>query len=254
MNDAVSTEPTAEAADQPTRDAFAALPRHVAIIMDGNGRWAQQRDQPRMAGHQQGAASARKIILEAARLGLEALTLYSFSTENWKRPAEEVDFLMNLGVQQLRSEEHHIHQHNIRFVHVGSREGLSADVLSHLDRVAEKTAKNTGMTLGLALNYGARAEIAAAVQQIAEEVAAGELDASTVTERTIAERLYTASMPDPDLLIRTAGEMRLSNFLLWQISYAELWVTPTLWPDFNEATLHQAIHDFAGRQRRFGAV
>ena len=250
--DAASAQPVA--ADLPAAEAFAAIPRHIAIIMDGNGRWAHHRGEPRAAGHQRGAIAARTIALEAARLGVEALTLYSFSTENWKRPADEVQFLMELGMHHLRSEQAKIHEHNIRFVHVGSRKGLPADVLEHLDRIAEATANNTGMALGLALNYGARAEITDAVRQIAREAAAGTLDPEAITEESITQRLDTASMPDPDLLIRTAGEMRLSNFLLWQISYAELWVTPTLWPDFNEQTLHAAIRDYARRQRRFGAV
>lgn len=230
------------------------VPRHVAVIMDGNGRWAREREQPRTFGHQRGAEVARSVTLEAARLGVEVLTLYSFSTENWKRPREEVDFLLRLGQAHLEGERDTIHQHNIRFRHVGSRAGLPEDVVREFDKLTEATADNTGMTLALAINYGARGEITEAVRAIAREAAAGELDPEAIDEQTIHDHLYTASLPDPDLLIRTAGEMRLSNFLLWQISYAELWVTETYWPDFSEAKFREAIQAYGRRKRRFGNV
>ena len=230
------------------------IPRHIAIIMDGNGRWANQRGKPRTDGHSTGAEVAQDIAMEASRLGVEALTLYSFSTENWKRPREEIDFLMKLGESYLRAQQDRISESNIRFRHIGSRNGLSDEVLAGFDEVAQSTANNTGMTLGLAINYGSRIEITEAVQNIAEQVKRGELSPDQITEQTISDNLYTASMPEPDLLIRTAGEMRLSNFLLWQISYAELWVTPTFWPAFSITEFHEAIADYNRRQRRFGAV
>jgi undecaprenyl diphosphate synthase len=236
------------------RAPLAGCPKHLAIIMDGNGRWAQQRSQPRMVGHLQGAEVVRTVTTECAKLGIEALTLYSFSMENWKRPAEEVQFLMRLCVDRLRSERQMMLDNNIRFRQVGRREGLPNEVLDELDRATEATAKNTGMVLALALNYGSRTEITDAMKRIARAVQAGELSPEAIDEQTISTHLYTAGLPDPDLLIRTAGEMRVSNFLLWQISYAELWVTQTLWPDFTVEDLHEALTDFAGRQRRFGAV
>jgi undecaprenyl diphosphate synthase len=227
-----------------------ALPRHIAIIMDGNGRWAKRQNQPRSFGHAAGALAARQIILECARLGLQALTLYSFSTENWKRPAEEVDFLMELGRRHLEAERRTVHESNIRFKAVGNPHGIPPSLLDALREMERLTAGNTGMTLCLALNYGSRDEIVQAVRRLVAEGASPQ----QVTEQAIADRLWTAGVPDPDLLIRTAGEMRLSNFLLWQISYAELYVTDLCWPDFGIAALHEAIREFARRTRRFGAV
>jgi undecaprenyl diphosphate synthase len=230
------------------------LPRHVAIIMDGNGRWAQQRGLPRVKGHEEGARSVREIVTECARLGVGCLTLYSFSLENWKRPVEEVAYLMDLYYRYLIAERSTIMDNDIRFVQIGRREGLPDSVLAELDRTAELSLRNRGMTLCLALNYGARTELVDAVRSIAQRVAAGELSPDNIEEAHVAAALYTAGLPDPDLLIRTSGEMRLSNFLLWQISYSELYVTATHWPDFHREDLHAALRAFAARQRRYGDV
>jgi undecaprenyl diphosphate synthase len=227
----------------------AKLPRHIAIIMDGNGRWAQERGQERIAGHLEGVNSVRRTIEECCRLGIEQLTLYCFSTENWKRPAEEINFLMALLKEYLIKERAEIMEQNIRFAVIGRREGLADFVLKEMDENIRVSAGNTGMTLCLAINYSGRTELVDAVRKLAQQVRPADID-----EAAISNALYTAGMPDPDLLIRTAGEMRISNFLLWQISYAELWVTEKCWPDFNEATLRQALHDFAKRERRFGGL
>lgn len=231
-----------------------AMPRHIAIIMDGNGRWAKQRGLPRIEGHRIASETVREIVTECAQLGLDCLTLYSFSLENWKRPRDEVDGLMALYAQYLAQERPTIVDNNIRLVQVGRREGLPESVLRELDQTAEVSAANDGMRLCLALNYGGRTEIADAVRDIARRVAQGGLDPEKIDEATIANALYTAGLPDPDLVIRSAGEMRISNFLLWQISYAELWVTDVLWPDFRKQQLHDAIRSFARRERRFGDV
>lgn len=232
----------------------ARIPRHIAIIMDGNGRWAKQRGFPRVFGHRNGAAAVRSVLEECGRLGVEVLTLYSFSIENWKRPAEEVQGLMDLYTAYLDGELDRLMRENIRFRQLGRREGLPDPVLRTVDRIVATTANNTGATLCLAVNYGSRAELTDACQAIARDVSAGLLRADEITPELISSRLYTAGLPDPDLLIRTAGEMRVSNYLLWQISYAELHVTPVLWPDFGVAELHAAIRDFAGRSRRFGGL
>jgi undecaprenyl diphosphate synthase len=230
------------------------LPRHVAIIMDGNGRWARQRGLPRFAGHRAGAKTVRTVVEECARLGLQQLTLYSFSTENWNRPAEEVSLLMDLYVEYMRSQRQLLIDNNIQFVQIGRREGLPAQVLEELQNTLDATKNNTGMTLCLAINYGSRTEITDAVRQIVQEIQSGKLSLAQVTEQAISDRLYTAGMPDPDLLIRTAGEMRVSNYLLWQISYAEFYVTETFWPEFTTDELYKALRDYAGRNRRFGGV
>jgi len=225
--------------------------------MDGNGRWARQRGLPRVHGHRHGAAGVKDIVYESGRLGVQAITLYSFSLENWKRPDDEVSSLMELYVHHLTREREDLVAHNIRFLQLGRREGLPEVVLHELDRARDATKHCTGLTLALALNYGSRAEITDAVRRIAERVKAGELRPTDIHEHTISENLYTggdAGLPDPDLLIRTAGEWRVSNFLLWQISYAEIFVTDTLWPDFTVEDLHTAIRDYASRQRRFGGV
>ncbi|MFM7052290.1 MAG: isoprenyl transferase [Planctomycetota bacterium] len=232
----------------------ARLPRHIAVIMDGNGRWAQQRGLPRAAGHHQGGETVRMAVTECARLGVGVLTLYSFSSENWKRPAEEVAALMALCCEFLRVERATMLRENIRFRRIGRREGLPAEVLAELDETERATAGMTGMTLCLALNYGSRTEIADAARALAVDAAAGRLDPASIDEAALAARLSTAGLPDPDLLIRTAGEMRLSNYLLWQISYAELHVTEVLWPDFTVEDLATALRDFARRERRFGDV
>ena len=230
------------------------LPRHVAIIMDGNGRWARQRGMPRVEGHLRGVQSVRGTVEECCRLGLGQLTLYCLSSENWKRPQHELDFLMTLLHKYLLDERAEIMGQNIRFTVIGRRAGLPDNVLAEIDENIRISSQNTGMTLALAINYGARTEIVDAVRAIAERVRRGELDPAAIDEDTIGGALYTAGMPDPDLLVRTAGEMRVSNYLLWQISYAELWVTEKCWPDFDRDTLHQALRDFGRRERRFGGL
>jgi undecaprenyl diphosphate synthase len=235
------------------------FPRHIAIIMDGNGRWAVRRGLERVRGHQQGAVTVRNIVTECARLrkhrgGPDYLTLYSFSLENWKRPVEEVSFLMEMYITYLRQERTTMMENNIRFRQIGRLEHLPEPVLEEMNETLELTKNNDGLTLVLALNYGSRAEITDAVRAIAEKVARGDLSPAEVEESVISDYLYTAGMPDPDLLIRTAGEMRVSNYLLWQISYAELVVSQTLWPDFSVEDLHLAIREFASRNRRFGAL
>ena len=229
-------------------------PRHVAIIMDGNGRWAQRRQLPRIEGHRRGVASVRRTVEEAARLHLEQLTLYCLSSENWKRPQRELDFLMALLEQYMIEERATIMKQDINVRVIGRRDGIPSATLAEMDKTVALSAGNRGTRLCLAINYGGRSEIVDAVRRIASEVKQGTLDPAAVDERTIDERLYSAGMPDPDLLIRTAGEMRVSNFLLWQISYAELWVTERCWPEFEIADLHQAIRDYAGRDRRFGGL
>ncbi|MCZ2342356.1 MAG: isoprenyl transferase [Bacteroidales bacterium] len=230
------------------------LPAHVAIIMDGNGRWAVERDRPRIEGHLRGADVVRTVTTECCRLGIGQLTLYCFSAENWKRPPEEVDFLMGLLKQFLLAERDLIREQNIRFAIIGRRDGIPADVQAEMDTSIHLAAQNSGLTLCLAINYGGRTEIVDACRRIAEQVRLGELLPDQINEDTLDRSLYTAGMRDPDLLIRTAGEMRISNYLLWQISYAELWVTPLGWPDFTAATLHEAFQDFARRRRRFGGL
>jgi undecaprenyl diphosphate synthase len=232
----------------------ARLPRHIAVIMDGNGRWAQERGKQRIQGHLQGVTSVRRTIEECCRLGIGQLTLYCFSTENWKRPAEEIDFLMALLKEYLIKERAEIMAQNIRFTVIGRREQLADFVLAEMDENIRVSRGNTGMTLCLAINYSGRSEIVDAVRTLAERVRVGTLSPTDIDEAAIAGALYTSGMPEPDLLIRTAGEMRISNFLLWQISYAELWVTEKCWPDFDEAALRQALHDFARRERRFGGL
>ncbi len=232
----------------------ARLPRHVAIIMDGNGRWARQQGLPRIEGHERGVRSVRATVEECCRLGIGQLSLYCLSVENWKRPQTELDFLMLLLERFLIEERAEIMEQNIRLTMIGRREGLSPAVLRELDESLRLSRDNTGMVLCLAINYGGRTELVDAFRALAEEVRQGKLDPDNVDETTITEALYTAGMADPDLLIRTAGEMRVSNFLLWQISYAELWVTDRCWPDFDAATLHRALRDYAGRERRFGGL
>ncbi len=235
------------------------FPRHIAVIMDGNGRWAVRRGLERVRGHQQGARSVKAVVTECARLrkehgGPDFLTLYSFSLENWKRPASEVSFLMEMYIEYLRSERQTMMENNIRFRQIGRLDHLPDAVMEEVNLTLEQTARNDGLTLVLALNYGSRAEITDGVRAIAEKIAAGLMRPSDVNECTISDHLYTAGWPDPDLLIRTAGEMRVSNYLLWQISYAELYVSDVLWPDFGVDDLHAAIKAFAGRNRRFGAL
>ena len=229
------------------------LPRHVAVIMDGNGRWAQRRHLPRVAGHSAGTKTARTTIETCARLKIEALTLYAFSVENWRRPKAEIDFLMQLLREYLRKEMPLLQKNNIRMKFLGRIEELPAGVQDDARDAMEKTARNSGMVLCLALNYGGRAEIVDAVNALLAEGDGNALRA-TVTEEQLARYMYTGGLPDPDLLIRTSGEMRVSNFLLWQIAYAEIFVTDTLWPDFNRARLLEALVEFQKRERRYGGI
>jgi undecaprenyl diphosphate synthase len=230
------------------------IPRHVAIIMDGNGRWAERQELPRIRGHQQGAKTVRLITEECARIGIKQLTLYCLSSENWKRPEDELEFLMFLLSQYMIQERETMMENNIRLQIIGRRERIPADVQTEMDKSLEMTSGNTGTCLCLAINYGGRAEIVDAVRQITSEVVTGKLDASEISETTVSDHLYTSGMSDPDLLIRTAGEMRISNYLLWQISYAEMWVTEKMWPEFSIADFHQSISDFSKRNRRFGGL
>jgi undecaprenyl diphosphate synthase len=232
----------------------ARLPRHIAVIMDGNGRWAQQRGLPRIEGHRRGVASVRRITEHCVRRGIEQLTLYCLSSENWRRPEAELRFLMHLLEQYMVEERGLLMRQGIRLSMIGRREGLPPETLEALDRTVALCSANSGMRLCLAINYGSRAEIADAARALARDAAAGRLDPNEIDEAALASRLDTAGMPDPDLLVRTAGEMRISNFLLWQISYAELWITPTAWPEFEEHHLDEAIAAFAGRDRRFGGL
>jgi undecaprenyl diphosphate synthase len=237
---------------------LARLPRHIAVIMDGNGRWAQKRHLPRVAGHSAGTQSARTTIETCARLHIEALTLYAFSVENWRRPKTEIEFLMQLLREYLRKEMPLLQKNNIRMRFLGRADELPSAVQKDTREATEATAKNTGMVLCVALNYGGRAEIVDAVNAVlaaqrAQTHGNGH-PASLVSEEELARHLYTADLPDPDLLIRTSGEMRVSNFLLWQIAYAEIFVTETLWPDFNRARLLEALLDFQKRERRYGAI
>jgi undecaprenyl diphosphate synthase len=228
------------------------IPEHIAIIMDGNGRWAKAHKVSRMKGHEAGADAARQIIRECGKLGVKELTLYAFSRENWKRPRYEVNYLMKLLHKYLRQEYDEVMKNNLRFRAIGRIDELPANVQSEIARIIKDSAANTGLILRLALNYGARTEIADAAGRIARAVKAGRIDADKITEDTVKQHLYNPDMPDPDLIIRTAGEMRLSNFLLWQASYSELWVTPVYWPDFTKEHLSEAIKDYGQRERRFG--
>lgn len=229
-------------------------PRHIAVIMDGNGRWAQRQGLARIEGHRRGVNSVRRSTEECARIGLEQLTLYCLSSENWKRPQQEIDFLMHLLEQYMIEERTTIMENNVRVRTLGRRTNIPAQVLAELDKTVEMSSTNDGLWLNLAINYGGRAELVDAVKAIGGKVADGSLDVEAIDEHTIGEHLYTAGYDDPDLLIRTAGEMRISNFLLWQISYAEIWVTDKCWPEFDEATLHEAICAFADRNRKFGGL
>jgi undecaprenyl diphosphate synthase len=229
------------------------LPRHIAIIMDGNGRWAQARGLPRIAGHRRGAEAARRVVTAAAELGIPYLTLFGFSSENWKRPLHEVDDLMGLLRHYLRGEIAELHRNGVRLRVIGERGRLAADIVTLITNAEALTHDNSGVNLTIALSYGGRDEIIAAMRALAAQAAAGELAPETIDEETISRHLFTADIPDPDLLIRTSGEQRISNFLLWQCAYTELVFTKTLWPDFGRMDLEQAIADYSGRERRYGA-
>lgn len=239
---------------QLSAEARAALPTHVAIIMDGNGRWAKQRHLPRVEGHRHGVESVRAVVRAAGELGIKYLTLYAFSVENWNRPKDEVDTLMRYLARYLKTEIDELQRNNVRLEVIGQVYRLPEFVQEQLASTRQALARNNGLTLILALSYGGRTEIVEAVRQIAAKAKAGQIEPEEINEQVISQHLYTRHYPDPDLLIRTSGELRVSNFLLWQISYAEFVVTPTLWPDFRKAQFFAALEEYAQRHRRFGAV
>lgn len=228
------------------------IPRHIAIIMDGNGRWAKRRGLSRNIGHREGSKNLKKIVEACYDLGVKYLTVYAFSTENWARPKEEVDSLMNLLLEYLRNAEKELRGKNVRIRVIGERKGLSKEIIEQIDRVEKNTSHISGLDFIIALNYGGRQEIISAVSKLVEDAREGKV--AQIDEEAICQRLYTNGIPDPDLLIRTSGELRLSNFLIWQLSYAELYFCDTLWPDFNTEELKKAIISYQGRQRRYGGV
>jgi undecaprenyl diphosphate synthase len=230
------------------------VPSHVAVIMDGNGRWAQRRDLPRTAGHQAGMASVRRLVESGLEVGIDTLTIFAFSQENWQRPPEEIDALMALLQEYVATQSDELKEQGVRVRMLGDLSRLSAPARKAVDFVEGATATGAKLALNICISYGSRAELTQVAQQLAAEVKAGRLQPDEITEAAIAERLYTAPWGDPDLLIRTSGELRISNFLLWQLAYAELYVTPTLWPDFGREDFFQAILDYQRRERRFGRV
>lgn len=239
---------------KPEFDSQAGLPEHIAIIMDGNGRWASKRGLPRSAGHREGANNLKRIVSECNRIGIRFLTVFAFSTENWSRPKSEVDTLMSLLLEFLHNADKELAGQNIRIRIIGESEGLSPEIIKEIDRVVHKTESNTGLNLVIALNYGSRNEIVQAAVKIAEDIRSGRMKPEDINEKVFSGYLYTAGMPDPDLIIRPSGESRLSNFLLWQSSYAEFWYSDALWPDFTKEDLHQALADYQKRNRRFGGL
>lgn len=230
------------------------LPRHIAIIMDGNGRWAERKFMPRTMGHRAGMGSLKKVVIAASDLNIPILTVFAFSTENWKRPAEEVNYLMNLLVEYLRKELDELHKNNVRINMLGDLKNLPEYCQKEIVDAIQKTADNKGMLFNIALNYGARDEMLSAIKILVERANKNEISADNITEEIFTSLLYTKGIADPDLLIRTAGEKRISNFLLWQIAYSELWFTDVLWPDFTEKDFWQAIYDYQQRDRRFGGL
>lgn len=230
------------------------LPKHIGVIMDGNGRWAKKRGLPRSAGHSAGAEALKKIVTEANNLGVKYITVYAFSTENWKRPKEEVDYLMNLLLDYLKNAEKTLSGENVVIRAIGSREGLSWEICDQIDKTENFTKNNTGIVMNIALNYGGREEIVNAAKAMYEDLHSKKIKPCEVDDKLFGSYLYTKDQPDVDLLIRTSGEQRLSNFMLWQVSYAEMWFTDKLWPDFKPADLREAIIDFQSRGRRFGGV
>lgn len=230
------------------------IPQHIAIIMDGNGRWAKKRGLSRSMGHREGARVVKKIIEEAYDIGVRYLTFFAFSAENWSRPKEEVDELMKLYLEYLKSAENETSDKNVRVRIIGSREGLSKEIIDQIHKIEQNTRQRNRMTLNIALNYGGRQDILQAAQRIVEDVQNGKLLKDEITLEELQKRLYTEDMPDPDLLIRTSGEMRISNFLIWQCSYSEFYFSPVLWPDFREKHLHEAIAEYQRRNRRFGGL
>ena len=252
MNSTPAATEGAEAAAATKETGERQVPRHVAIIMDGNGRWAARRGLPRAAGHRAGAEAVRKTLRAAGEAGVQVLTLYAFSSENWRRSDEEIADLKGLLAYYVEKELESLDREGVRLLLIGDPSPFGRNLVERLQRAVERTAANERLTLVVALNYGARSEIAAAARKLATEAAAGTIDPATIDEQALSGALDTAGFPDPDLLIRTSGEMRLSNFLLWQAAYAELLFVDTLWPDFDEAAFKQALAEFAGRQRRFG--
>jgi undecaprenyl diphosphate synthase len=238
----------------PTQPESNGIPLHVAIIMDGNGRWAKAKGLPRAAGHAQGAEAVRRTVKAASDLGIQYLTLYGFSLENWKRPAKEIADLMGLLRLYLRKEISELYREGVRIRFIGDRSMLAADIVSLIEMSEQTTRANTKLDLVIALSYGSRQEISAAVRQLVEDVAAGEISADAIDENAVEGRLYTADMPDPDLIVRTSGEQRISNFLLWQSAYAEFVFTDVLWPDFSREKLEDSIEEFSRRERRYGAT
>ncbi len=233
---------------------YSALPRHIGVIMDGNGRWARRRGLPRSAGHSAGADNLKKIVTECNKMGVKYITVYAFSTENWKRPKDEVDYLMGLLLNYLRDAENTLAGENVVVRAIGSRKELSQEIREQIVKTEKFTENNTGIVMNIALNYGSREEIVNAVKNITGDVQSGRLNTEDINEETFSDYLYTAGQPDVDLLIRTSGELRLSNFMLWQVSYAEMWFTDKNWPDFSINDLHEAIIDYQSRGRRFGGV
>lgn len=230
------------------------LPRHIAIIMDGNGRWAKKRNLPRISGHKAGVEALRDVIKTSSKMGIDYLTLYAFSTENWKRPSQEVNGLMELLVIYLRKEIGELHSNNVRINTIGDVLKLPKKAIIEIEKATEKTAKNTGLTVNIALNYGGKSDIINAVKNISKDILDNELKIEDIDESIFSTYLYTNNIPDPDLLIRTSGEQRISNFLLWQIAYSEFWFADVYWPDFTSAHLIEAIEDFKQRKRRFGGI
>ena len=230
------------------------LPRHIAIIMDGNGRWAQKRGLPRTAGHKKGVEALKRIVDFSGKLGIEYLTVYAFSTENWKRPQEEVSALMSLIIEYIKKELKNLDKNGVRINPIGEYKIFPEKTVIEIEKAKEKTKNNNKLVLNVALNYGARSEITEAVRNISEQIINGKIKAEEINEEMISENLFTAFQPDPDLIIRPSGEKRLSNFLLWQAAYSEFWFSDVLWPDFSEEHLSDAIRDFQNRSRRFGAI
>lgn len=247
----------ADEAEQDLKDTILSgksLPCHIAIIMDGNGRWAKERGLPRVAGHNEGINSVREVVRACGELNIEALTLYTFSKENWSRPPKEVSALMGLLLRTIRKEIDELMENNVRLQVIGDLDDLPRDPRRGMVEAMDRTAENTGLCLNLALSYGGRKEILEAIRKMYKDIAAGKHDAEDINEQLFSQYLFTAGQPDPDLLIRTSGEARISNFLLWQLAYTELYITPVYWPDFRRSELYKAILDFQNRERRFGKV
>ncbi|HAE62825.1 MAG TPA: isoprenyl transferase [Eubacteriaceae bacterium] len=235
-------------------DIFENLPQHVGIIMDGNGRWAKMQNKPRLFGHKAGVETIRQIVKASSKWGIKVLTLYAFSTENWKRPQTEVAGLMGIFGKYLKKEIIELNKNNVKFQVIGDKTPLSQNLKTQIKESEDLTRENTGLVLNIAVNYGGRSEVLHAVRNVAQKVKDGIIDLADIDESLISENLYTCNLPDPDLIIRTSGEMRLSNFLIWQCAYSELWFTPVLWPDFTEEVFQSALVDYQNRKRRFGGV